>query len=487
MTGRLAEHNRPAGLGALLPPMAVVFVVFLVTGAALPVLPLHVHQTLGLGTFAVGFVAGSQFAAALVSQIWAGRSPTAAGRDGRCWQGSSWPRHRVSSILPRCAFWLRRSVRGVAEVGRAVLGAGENFVITGAQSWAGAVDRAMRATRSPGRHGSFRGSGRRSPARIGDHAVAGLGGVAFARFSWRRLRSPCPPARRRAGAAAGAVRPRQDRARSRFTRIGLAFASLGFGAMTASSAALRRRGWEPAWLRFTVFAIAFIAARVLLGGLADRIGGARVRSSSRWSRPQGLCCSGHRPGPASASPARRSPALATLSYTPASASRPCAGHPRRARPRDRRLFRLPHVALGFLTPALGLLAQRGLGSIFPRSAVLALCAVPIAARLRGPAGWTDSGGGRRALPRPDADRSNRCDARADCARWRCRRRSGRRSARSAGRRRRAPTGRSCRSCPCRGRAPCRCRWRGSALSAVAPSPISVAPLTGAPTLPSFTR
>src|SRR4051794_9005485 len=72
MVTTMVADDRAGRLGALLPLMAAVFVVFLVTGAALPVLPLHVHQTLGLGTFAVGLVAGSQFAAALVSRIWAG-------------------------------------------------------------------------------------------------------------------------------------------------------------------------------------------------------------------------------------------------------------------------------------------------------------------------------------------------------------------------------------------------------------------------------
>src|SRR5438045_2029775 len=48
---------------ALLPIMAVVSVAFLVIGFALPVLPLHVHKGLGLSTFVVGLVTGSQFAA----------------------------------------------------------------------------------------------------------------------------------------------------------------------------------------------------------------------------------------------------------------------------------------------------------------------------------------------------------------------------------------------------------------------------------------
>src|SRR5438105_14446182 len=57
----------------LLPIMGLVFIAFLVIGLAMPVLPLHVHQGLGFGTFVVGLVAGSQFAASLVSRVWAGR------------------------------------------------------------------------------------------------------------------------------------------------------------------------------------------------------------------------------------------------------------------------------------------------------------------------------------------------------------------------------------------------------------------------------
>src|SRR4051812_47162377 len=52
--------------------MAAVFVAYLVIGLALPVLPLYVHQGLGLGTFVVGLVAGAQYAATLVSRLWSG-------------------------------------------------------------------------------------------------------------------------------------------------------------------------------------------------------------------------------------------------------------------------------------------------------------------------------------------------------------------------------------------------------------------------------
>ena len=55
----------------LLPIIAVVFIAFLVIGLALPVLPLHVRQGLGLGTFVVDLVPGAQLAASLLSRLMA--------------------------------------------------------------------------------------------------------------------------------------------------------------------------------------------------------------------------------------------------------------------------------------------------------------------------------------------------------------------------------------------------------------------------------
>src|SRR5437868_15056074 len=66
-------------VGRRLPSMGAVFVAFLVIGIAMPVLPLHVHQGLGLGTFLVGLVAGSQFGAAILSRVLAGRYADASG------------------------------------------------------------------------------------------------------------------------------------------------------------------------------------------------------------------------------------------------------------------------------------------------------------------------------------------------------------------------------------------------------------------------
>jgi predicted MFS family arabinose efflux permease len=57
----------PSVVRVLAPIMAVVLVAYLIIGLAMPVLPLYVHQRLGLSTFMVGVAAGVEFAAALAT------------------------------------------------------------------------------------------------------------------------------------------------------------------------------------------------------------------------------------------------------------------------------------------------------------------------------------------------------------------------------------------------------------------------------------
>src|SRR5205809_5719098 len=68
--GRTACQDR--SVAALMPIMNVVFIAYLVIGLAMPVLPIYVHLDLGLSTFVVGLVSGSQFAASFFSRMWAG-------------------------------------------------------------------------------------------------------------------------------------------------------------------------------------------------------------------------------------------------------------------------------------------------------------------------------------------------------------------------------------------------------------------------------
>src|SRR5580704_9672924 len=102
----------------------------------MPVLPLHVHQGLGLGAFVVGLVAGAQFAASLLSRFWAGHFADSRGAK----------RATVTGLLVAAVAGLLYllSLLFVGEpetsvtillLGRAVLGGAESFIVTGAFTW----------------------------------------------------------------------------------------------------------------------------------------------------------------------------------------------------------------------------------------------------------------------------------------------------------------------------------------------------------------
>src|SRR3982750_2553967 len=129
-----ASRERPPHANVQLAPiLAVGFVGFLVTGLALPVLPLHVPQGLGFGPFFVGLVAGSQFAAALLTRMWAGSFADTRGAKravcvGLCTSSAAGFLYLASVPLAR-----EPAVAGaLLLLGRFVLGAGESFIITGA-------------------------------------------------------------------------------------------------------------------------------------------------------------------------------------------------------------------------------------------------------------------------------------------------------------------------------------------------------------------
>src|SRR6266704_6906951 len=120
----------------LLPIMAVVFIAYLVIGLAMPVLPVHVHHGLGLSTFVVGLVAGSQFAASLISRMWAGHHADRRGAKRAVVAGL------LAAAVAGLLYLLSLSSGNVPEVsvailllGRAVLGGAESFIVAGALNW----------------------------------------------------------------------------------------------------------------------------------------------------------------------------------------------------------------------------------------------------------------------------------------------------------------------------------------------------------------
>ena len=271
----------PRFAATLLPIMGVVFVAFLVIGAAMPVLPLHVHDGLGFGTFVVGLVAGSQFAASLISRPWAGNYSDSRGAK----------RGVVVGLLAAAAsgllYLLSLGFSGapltsvaILLLGRALLGGAESFVITAAVSWG----LALVDSRNTGKVIAWVGSAMFAAFAIGAPAGAAIYGTyGFAAIALATTAAPLVTLL--LVAPLPTVAP-VHRARFSFAKVvdavwvpglGSALGSVGFGAVTTFVALLfANRGWANGWLAYTAYAVAFILARIFFSHVADAIGGAKV-------------------------------------------------------------------------------------------------------------------------------------------------------------------------------------------------------------------
>src|SRR3982751_4675626 len=133
---RTNPPTRASSIMPALPVMAVVFLSFIVIGIALPVLPLHVHDVLGFGPLIVGVVAGGQFAAALISRLWAGCLSDSRGAKYAVALGL------IASVIGgvfyiASLFRLEMRVLSVSLIliGRTLLGGAESLIITGGIAW----------------------------------------------------------------------------------------------------------------------------------------------------------------------------------------------------------------------------------------------------------------------------------------------------------------------------------------------------------------
>lgn len=381
-------HRRPSVFLSLLPISAAVFVGFLTIGLALPVLPLHVSGTLGLGAVAVGVLVGAQFAAALVSRVWAGghadtRGAKRAMATGFVVAAAAGGIYLLSLRLadrPDLSFL-------VLLAGRVVLGCAESFVATGALGWGVGLVGPQNAGRVMVWVGIAMFAAYAAGAPVGTFLYEGSGFAAIALATAlvpllglamvAPVRAVAPPTARRPPfyKVLGAVW---------LPGLGLAFSSIGFGAITAFVALLFAfRGWQGASFAFTAFGAAFIVARLLFGHLPDRIGGAKVALACVAIEAVGQLLIWAAPVPAAA---HLGAACTGFGY---SLAFPGFGVEavRRAPPASRALAMGAYVAfldlsLGLASPALGFVAgHQGMAAVYLASAAAVACAVPVAARL----------------------------------------------------------------------------------------------------------
>jgi MFS family permease len=383
--------HQGGSIAPLLPIMAMVFVAYLVSGLAMPVLPLHVHHDLGLGTFVVGLVASSQFAASLISRLWAGHHSDSKGAKRAVVAGLG------GAVAAGLLYLL--SLRFVGEpetsvailiLGRGILGGAESFIVTGAVSWGLALMGPQHTGKVLALVGTALYAAFAVGAPIGTALYAGHGFAAIAVATTLipllilplvvSFRSVAPPPRARAAfiQVAGAVW---------LPGVGLALSGVGFGAITTFIALLfADRDWSPAWLALSAMSIAFIAGRLAFGHLPDRIGGARVAAVCVLIEAAGLALIWVTPW---SEVAMIGAALTGLGY---SLVYPGFGVEavRRAPPQSRGLATGAYTAffdlsLWVASPALGLIAgEAGLAAVFLASTLVVLAAAVVALRLLHP-------------------------------------------------------------------------------------------------------
>jgi len=381
------RETSQGSVAALIPITGVVFIAFLIIGMAMPVLPLHVYQGLGLGTFIVGLVAGSQFAAALLSRVWAGDQADTRGAKQAVIVGLLMS--AGAGLLYLLSLRLLEHPGDSATIlllGRALLGAGESFIITGAQTWG----LALASPQSTGRVLAWMGTAMFAAFAVGApigttlYGAYGFEAIALATtllpLATLLLVAPVPRV-----APTARVRPSLAKVVGAvwLPGLGLAMSSFGFGAMTAFVSLLfAARSWT-VWPAFTSFAVAFISARVFLGQLPDKIGGARVALIFVLIEALGQTLLWMAPGFA---PALLGAVLTGFGY---SLVFPGFGVEaiRRAPPHNQGLAVGAYTAfldltLGLATPLLGFIGGiAGIGSVFLTSAVVVLASAFVAMQL----------------------------------------------------------------------------------------------------------
>jgi MFS family permease len=378
----------PGSIAALLPIMAVVSIAFLIIGFALPVLPLHVHHGLGLSTFVVGLVTGSQFAASLLSRVWAGRFADRSGAKRAVVVGL------VAAIAGGLLYgvsvaftavpWLSVSV---LLAGRAVFGAAESFIITGAATWGLALAGPQNAGRVIAWVGMAMFAAIALGAPLGTmlYAHGGFLAVAVATSIIPLLAlllvAPLTAATVQRGVSAGFMKVARAVWMPGFAS---ALSTVGFGAMIGFGSLLAtERGWDPVWLPFIAFAVALVAARLFLGQVPDRLGGARVALVCVFIEAAGLALAWYAPG---RGVTVFGAALTGFGY---SLVYPGLGVEavRRVPPQSRGLAMGAYtvfldVALALGSPLLGIVAGvAGIGAVFLASAIVVACAAVVAVRL----------------------------------------------------------------------------------------------------------
>lgn len=382
-------HPPALRLSTLAPIMLVVFVAYLIIGIPLPVLPVHVHRDLGLSTVVVGLIAGSQFAASLLSRMWAGHLADTRGAKvtvvtGLLFGSGAGALYLISMLFNAAPV----RAAAVLLVGRLLLGVAESALITGALSWG----LALASGRHAGRVMAWIGTGLYAALAAGAPAGTvlfesyGFGAVALVTTALPLVAMAVVLPLDRPPVSAAESRPSFSAITKAVAVPGTALALCGFGfaSVTTFMALLfADRGWGPTWVAYTGFSLAFIVGRSLLGHLPDRHGGARVALVCIAVETTGLVLVGTASGMGLVMTGVILTGLGYALVYPGLGVEAIRLAPAQSRGLAMGAYTaFLDVSLGLGSPVLGWVASvRTLGSVFLVSAVFVVAATPLALRL----------------------------------------------------------------------------------------------------------
>ncbi|MCS0628840.1 arabinose transporter [Telluria mixta] len=265
--------------------IAALFCGCLAVGLPLPVVPLFIHDSLGFGSAVVGLAIGIQFLATVVTRGYAGRVADVHGGRRAALQGALW--WALGGLLYLVATLPGLSAGAslaILVAGRLAAGFGESQFVTGCVAWS----IASVGPQCAGMSMSWTGIAIFAALAVG--APAGM--ALFTRSGAGATMLACVLSPLLGGAIALGARPYAMAAGPRlpFHRVlgqiwregaGLMLSGAGIAGLTAfASLYFALRGWGHAGLVMTAFGTGFIAVRLVLGHLPDRVGGYRV---ALWS------------------------------------------------------------------------------------------------------------------------------------------------------------------------------------------------------------